>query len=429
MKKRRISLSVCLVLMIIAAFVAFQITYSYLTNRYESTIYGFNKWSQVNSSLDDIEKAVGEDSDGKWQRIYTTLAEADRYTRSSYVGDLDEEELRTYVLTGYAYGTGDKYAAYMPPSEYEAFQKSSVEGSVVGIGVRIAYDNTLGGIYITAVMPDSPAQAAGLMPGDVITEVEGNDVSEFGYYNAYNLIKTGKEGDPCNMTVATASSNYADHVAVTLSRAVVKTNTVETRMLDDETAYVHILEFDVPTSDQFIAAMDGLIADGAKRFVFDVRNNPGGNVTAVCGVLDYLLPEGPIIRSYSKSGEESTVNSDAKCLDAPMAVLINGNTASGGELFTAALRDYNKATIIGTKSYGKGTMQSVIPLSDGGALKISTEMYNPPYGENYEGVGITPDKTVELSREALEKYYRLTDEEDAQLMAALDEVRNMSLPQ
>ena len=214
---------------------------------------------------------------------------------------------------------------------------------------------------------------------------------------------------------------------MTLSRAVVKTQTVTTRMLDADTAYVRIIEFDIPTTEEFTTAMDALIADGAKRFVFDVRNNPGGNVTAVCGVLDYLLPEGPIIRTYTGSGEENTVNSDAKCLDAPMAVLINGNTASGGELFTAALRDYNKATVIGTTSFGKGTMQTVVPLSNGGALKISTEMYNPPYGENYEGVGITPDKTVELSEEALANFYRLTDEEDVQLMAALDEVRNMPL--
>ncbi len=427
MKKRRISPSVCLVLMIIAAFVSFQITYSFLTNRYESTIYGFNKWSQVNSSLDDIEKIVGEDSDGKWQRIYTTLAEVDRYTRAGYVGTLNEEDLLTHTLDGYVYGTGDKYAAYMPPSEYEAFTKSSVEGSIVGIGVRIAYDNTFGGIYITAVVPDSPAEAAGLAAGDVIVAVEGNNVSEFGYYQAYNLIKSGAEGENCNLTVVTKSSDYTDHVDVTLSRAIVKTKTVTTRMLDADTAYVQIIEFDIPTTEEFTTAMDALIADGAKRFVFDVRNNPGGNVTAVCGVLDYLLPEGPIIRTYTGSGEENTVNSDAKCLDAPMAVLINGNTASGGELFTAALRDYNKATVIGTTSFGKGTMQTVVPLSNGGALKISTEMYNPPYGENYEGVGITPDKTVELSEEALANFYRLTDEEDVQLMAALDEVRNMPL--
>lgn len=424
MKGRRISLSVCLVLMLIAAFVAFQITYTHLTNRYESRIYGFNKWSEINSSLDNIEEIAGDKTDSKWQKVYTTLSETDQFVRANFVGELDEDRLLTYVMTGYVYGTGDKYAAYMSPSEYEAYTKSSSEGSMVGIGVRIAYDNTIGGIYITSVIPGSPSEEAGLMPGDVITGVEGNRVAEFGYYNSYNLIKSGKEGETVQFTVATGSSGYEDEVTVSVTRKVVQTDTVLTRMLTDEIAYVQILEFDSTTTGEFTAAMDELIAGGAKRFVFDVRNNPGGNVEGVCGVLDYLLPEGPIIRCISKTGEEQVIQSDAKALDAPMVVLINGNTASGGELFTAALRDYKKATVIGTQSYGKGTMQSVIPLSNGGGIKVSTQMYNPPYGENYEGVGITPDKTVELSEEALENYYRLTDEEDAQLMAAVDEVKN-----
>ena len=118
------------------------------------------------------------------------------------------------------------------------------------------------------------------------------------------------------------------------------------------------------------------------------------------------------------------ISSDAKNLDAPMVVLVNENTASAGELFTAALRDYNKASIIGTKTYGKGSMQSVIPLSNGGAIKLSSEMYYPPYGENYDGVGIVPDKTVELSAEAQANFYKLTDEEDIQLMSALDEIQS-----
>lgn len=423
MKKRRISLSMCLVLMLIAAFISFQITYTHLTDQYESTIYGFNKWSAVNSSLDNIEETVGDSTTSKWQNVYTTLAEADSYVRAHYVGDIDEEELLDYVMTGYFYGTGDKYAAYMPPSEYEAFTKSA-EGSMVGIGVRIAYDNTLGGIYVTSVIPDSPAEKAGLMPGDVITHVEGNSVEEYGYYNCYNLIKSGKENEPVSFVVATKAANYTDRIPVTVIRAAVKTETVLSRMLDDKIAYVQILEFNTATPDEFTTTMDALLAQGAERFIFDVRNNPGGNVDGVCGVLDYLLPEGPIIRCISKNGDEQVIQSDAKELVAPMAVLINGNTASGGELFTAALRDYNKATILGTTSYGKGTMQTVIPLSNGGGIKFSTQMYNPPYGENYEGVGITPDKTVELSDDALSHYYRMTDEEDTQLQAAIDDVKN-----
>ena len=422
--KRKISFSVCLILMLIAAFVSFQLTYTYLTDKYEGTVYGFRKWSDINSRFDDIEAITDDVSDTKWQDIYSVLAEADSYVRSGYVKDIDDDYLLDYVLAGYMYGINDKYSSYMPKSEYDAFVLSSQQGSMVGIGVRISYDNTIGGMYITSVIPGSPSEAAGITAGDVIIGVDGKSVSEIGYYSAYNIIKEGKEGEAVTLSIATAVSGYTETKNYIVNREIVKTETVLTRMLTNDIAYVNILSFDSTTGEEFSQKMDALIADGALRFIFDVRNNPGGSVDGVSEVLDYLLPEGPIIRCISKNGEEFVIESDEKDLIAPMVVIVNENTASGGELFTAALRDYDKATVIGTTTYGKGTMQTVIPLSNGGAIRFSTQMYNPPYGENYEGIGIVPDKTVELSPEASANFYKLTDEEDTQLMSALDEVRN-----
>jgi len=421
--KRKISVSACIVLMLMASFVSIQITSSYMTNKYESVVYGYSKWSDINSDFDTIEKVAGNDAGTNWQNVYSDLSEVDAYVRTNYIGDIDDDNLRDYVIAGYLYGLEDKYAAYIPEEEYKAYTES-FEGSMVGVGIRVTDDGASGGMYVTSVVPEGPAEKAGILTGDIVVAVDGNNISEFGYYNAYNLIKQGKENDPVVLTVATVVSNYEQTKEYTLVRTKVDTDTVLTRMLTDEIAYVNILNFDMTTGKEFKKEMDDLAKKGAEKYIFDVRNNPGGTTGGVKEVLDYLLPEGPIIRCFTKDGEQSVEYSDAKELVAPMIVLVNENTASGGELFTAALRDYEKATVIGTKTYGKGTVQTVIPISSGGGIKLSVMMYNPPKSDNYEGVGIEPDKTVYLSEEAKAKFYRLKDSEDDQLQAALDDILN-----
>lgn len=421
--KRKVSVSACVVLMLMASFVSIQITSSYMTNKYESVVYGYSKWSDINSDFDTIEKIAGNEAGTNWQNVYSDLSEVDAYVRTNYIGDIDDDNLRDFVIAGYLYGIEDKYAAYIPEEDYKAYTES-FEGSMVGVGIRVTDDGAMGGMYVTSVVPEGPAEKAGIITGDIIVAVDGNNISEFGYYNAYNIIKQGKENDPVVLTVATAMSGYAQTKEYTLVRTKVDTDTVLTRMLTDKVAYVNILNFDMTTGKEFKKEMDELAKKGAEKYIFDVRNNPGGTIGGVKEVLDYLLPEGPIIRCFTKDGEQSVEYSDAKELVAPMIVLVNENTASGGELFTAALRDYEKATVIGTKTYGKGTVQTVIPVSSGGGIKLSVMMYNPPKSDNYEGIGIEPDKTVYLSDEAKSKFYRLKDSEDDQLQAALDDILN-----
>ena len=171
-------------------------------------------------------------------------------------------------------------------------------------------------------------------------------------------------------------------------------------------------------------AIADLTAKGAKSLIFDVRYNPGGALTGIVDTLDYLLPEGPIIRIVDREGNEEVIESDADWLDIPMAVLVNGSTASAAELFTSALQDYEMAVVIGTTTYGKGTMQSVVSLPDGSGISISYRMYNPPYSPNYEGIGITPDITLDLDASLAEKnFYKITDDEDNQLQMAVSILR------
>lgn len=351
---------------------------------------------------------------------YKTLFEIDDYVRSYYLKDIDEEVLEEGIIAGYLYGLGDRYAYYYAPDDYNAYNEEN-NGKMTGIGVRVIYDNSYGGIYITSVMDGSPALESGLRENDIIIGVEGEDIGDIGYYEAINRIKDGDEGTTVTLTVARAPE-YEIFDDVTVTRAVIDNNTVECELIYGDVGYISISEFNKTTSDELISAVEKIVSEGAKKLIFDVRNNPGGDLNGVAGALDYLLPEGPIIHIVSKQGVEQTLMSDENSVDMPMAVLCNGNTASAGELFTSALKDYEKAVIVGTKTFGKGSMQSVIPLSNGGGVSFTTNRYDPPYSENYDGVGITPDIVIDLTDELYEKFYTMSHDEDIQLQAALKEL-------
>ena len=196
--------------------------------------------------------------------------------------------------------------------------------------------------------------------------------------------------------------------------------------LDSSVGIIKISEFDGNTPTQFVAAVEDLQSKGCEKLVIDLRYNPGGELSSIVTTLDYILPEGPIVRIFDADGNEvKTYYSEATELDMPMAVLVNGSTASAAELFTSAVRDYNKAVIVGTTTYGKGCMQTTIPLSDNSAVSVTYRMYNPPFSDNYHGVGIVPDVEVELDESLTGKnIYKITDEEDNQLAAAVKSLDN-----
>ncbi len=394
---RKISVGSVIVILALAVLITFQLTYMTVNNKYE--------------------KALNELKDT--QLLYDKLASVDSVYRSSYIGEIDESKLVDSVLKGYVEGTGDKYGAYYNRDEFAQLVKDS-NAQLVGIGINVIYDYEYAAIRIINVMPDSPALEAGLMPGDIIAYVNGQPVSELSYSNALNMLR-GEEKTFAEMTVLRDSAL----IDYRIERRKITEYTVYSRVYsnDKTVGIIQILEFDMGTPQQFKAALKEQISNGVEKLVVDVRNNPGGQLDSIKEVLDYLLPEGAIIRIYDAAGNEKILASDAECIDMPMMVLINENTASAAELFASALRDYDKAKLVGKTTYGKGTMQTMIPLYDGSAISISQDMYSPPVSDNYEGIGVAPDIEVSLDGQlANESVFLLTDTEDAQLIAAIEEL-------
>ncbi len=344
------------------------------------------------------------------------------FTLYSYY-DLDDEALTNGALKGLAQGTGDRYAEYYTEEEFSAMMDDS-NGDMQGIGISIIHNTEYNVIEIINVFPDSPALEAGLEPGDLITYVgigeDATPVGELGYTNAVMALQ-GTAGTLCEFTV-NYGDNYAQTKEYSIERGFVKEQTVTHRICetDKTVGIIKILEFDATTPDQFLTAIDDLKANGAEKLVFDVRYNPGGNLDSICEILDFLVPEGPIIRIKDKSGKEESIDSDKSEFNMPMAVLCNSSTASAAELFTSALMDYDKATSVGNVTYGKGSMQTTIPLTDGSGIKLTTKMYFPPFSEGYDGIGITPDIEIDMdeSTEGI-SIYKITDAQDTQLQRAI----------
>lgn len=356
---------------------------------------------------------------------FDKLLSVDEIVRANYIGDIDDDALKASVVRGYLSGIGDKYSLYMTSTEYDEFMKEQ-SGNAVGIGVNVIYGDASGIIEIINVLPDSPAEEAGMREGDIIVSVAGKKVADIGYYAALDMIR-GEEGTKAELTVV----RDGKEIPFTCERRAVKTLSVTYHVFggSGNVGVIRLTEFNSTTPEQFKNAVSKLKDDGCDRFVFDLRNNGGGELNSILEVLDYLLPEGPIAHIYYRTGKESHYTSDAACLEARVAVLTNGRTASAAELFTSALRDYTRhgdydAVLVGTKTYGKGVLQSFYKLKDGSAFKISTGKYNPPYSENYDGIGITPDIVIELSKEAASVgFYKLTDENDNQLIAAVNAIK------
>ena len=351
------------------------------------------------------------------QKLYEKLNNVDKVVRSRYIGDIDETRLMDSIINGYIQGLGDKYSVYLPNEQFTALQYES-QGKIVGIGVNVVYQNKLKVIEVTSVMKNSPAEAAGILPGDIITHVDDNYVSEIGYYAAIEKFPRSV-GRQVNLIVR-RGTDYSEELRFTLTSSIVDYPSIEGTLLDDGIGLIKIHEFTKATPDEFIKELRSLQSKGAKKFIFDVRNNPGGDLGGVKDTLDFLLPEGPILKAVSKDGQTKEYTSDANCTEAPMAVLISGSTVSAAELFAAALRDYDKAILVGEKTYGKGTMQEILGLPDNTGISISVKMYNPPFGENYEGVGVFPDIEASLNEEEMLNFHNLTPEQDRVLQAAIE---------
>ncbi len=340
------------------------------------------------------------------------------FIEENYIREYDKDQLWDDMYSAMFDSIEDPYSTYMTAEEYAAYVADR-SGNYVGIGISVVYDKATGGAYIHRVTTDSPAAKAGLQPGDIVTAVGELTLSFDTYNQALNLVR-GEEGTAVKLTVL----RNGESLQVEVIRGKMKTENVFYEKLEGNVAYVEILSFSEDiTVSQFEAALKQAAEEGCTSYVFDLRNNPGGSLDVICKCLDLLLPEGDIVHIVSADGKSESRKSDKEhFLDAPMAVLCNGNTASAAELFTADLRDYGLATIVGETTFGKGTMQSITPLTDGSALKITHRYYNPASNVSYDGVGIKPHEGCEviLTEEELDNFYKMTHEEDRQLQKALD---------
>lgn len=412
-QKRGVRISTCVMLILICCILTFMTTFVILSGRY------------ANAFREYANKISGGDFS---QSLMAKLSSIDSVMRDEFLYDIDDEELAASILQGYMDGLGDRYADYYTAEEFDALLEDT-NGEMQGIGVSIVNDPDNHALQIIAVFPDSPALEAGLRPGDRIAyvKVDGEYVSvaELGYQAAVSNMQ-GKVYTMAEF-IAYREGNFDSPTEYYIKRGYVTERTVESHICttDNTVGIIRITSFDRGTPVQFNEAVQTMLDSGAAKLVFDVRNNPGGDLDSVCSVLDTLLPEGTVVRTVDKNGNEEIVyTSDKNEIDVPMAVIANGNTASAGELFTAALRDYGKAVIVGQKTFGKGSMQTIRSFTDGTGFKFTYRYYCPPVSDNYDGVGIEPDVEVQLSEAASAKnIYTLEDSEDDQLQAAIEALR------
>lgn len=333
--------------------------------------------------------------------------------------DTSEEEAGIYQ--GFLSGLNDPYAVYYTPDELTSFLDET-NGSYCGIGALVSQNVQTGVSTIVRVFEGSPAEEAGILPGDALYKVDGIEVIGMDLSLLVNNYVKGEEGS--QLTITVYRENSGEYKDITLTRRPIDVQTVSGKMLDEEIGYISVAEFDRVTADQFKSKIEELQGEGMKRLIIDLRNNPGGEVTTVVSMADYILKDGGrILTVANKKGTEETYDAeDGHSLEIPMVVLVNGNSASASEVFTGAMKDYGVATIVGTKTFGKGIVQTLMPLSDGSAIKLTTDHYYTPNGNDIHGKGIEPDLEVELDEEAAQEVV-IPEEKDNQLQKAVEVVK------
>ena len=346
----------------------------------------------------------------RYEKIENKLDTIDKTISDYYLNqdDIDLDQLEEGIYAGYVDGLDENYTTYYTAEEFADVMEAS-SGSYSGIGAYVSQNMNTGIITIVKPFEGSPAEKAGIQKEDVLYKVEGEEVTGQDLTTVVARLK-GEEGTMANITIYRQSEDK--YIDLSVERAVVNVPTVAHQMLDNHIGYIQIAEFEEVTAEQFREAVSDLQEQGMEKLIFDLRDNGGGLLDSVCDVLDTILPKMMLVYTEDKDGNRREEwAEDDEAVDLPMAVLINGNTASASEIFTGALKDYDKAEIIGTTSYGKGIVQSIIPFSDGSALKVTSSKYYTPSGICIHGVGIEPDQTVEYDR---------TLEYDNQLQAAID---------
>ena len=350
----------------------------------------------------------------------TKLEQLENLIMTCFIGDADKTAMEDAAANAMVNALGDRWSYYIPASEYEAHMEQ-MNNAYVGIGVTVTVLQDGTGMRVTQVEPGGPALEAGVLPEDVIVEVEGKLLSDIGA-DAAKQMNRGEEGTQVTVGVLRGE----EKLTLTITRKTIRTAVATGQMLEGNIGFVTIANFDSRCADETIARIEELIAQGATSLIFDVRNNPGGFKNELVDILDYLLPEGDLFRSESYTGKQTVDTSDEKCLKMPMAVIVNGQSYSAAEFFAAALEEYDWATVVGEQTSGKGYFQNTFQLSDGSAVGLSVGKYYTPNGVSLAEVGgLTPGVTVTVDKETAALIYAglLDPEEDPQVQAAVEALK------
>jgi len=392
---KKISLGITITLVAIASAITFILTSSISLKMY-------------NAEVKDVKERA---------EAYTKLDQIDTFVRDNYFGEVDNDEVVNAISEGYMKVLGDKYARYLS-AEASQKQKNEEDGIVVGIGVSVANDES-GYILISEVKPNSPASESSLKVGELIVAINSETVIPLGFDESI-LKLYGDEGTSVSLTIR---SEGVDREVV-MTRRQIEVASVSSKMIGD-LGYIKISEFNTKTSEQFSKEIKSVTDAGAKGLVFDLRNNGGGLLKPTLAILDKLLPKGDIATATYKDGRiEVLGTSDEKEILLPMNVLVNSQTASAAELFASALRDYNKATLVGVNTFGKGIMQKTYELLDGSSISFTVATYKTTVAPNFDGVGLKPNYEVTMPDDSLATLATLDEVSDAQLQKAIEVLKS-----
>jgi len=374
----------------------------------------FLGWGNINQGViyfnpDTVDQSIV----AKFNKVRSIL-------KNEYYENVDENKLLEGAIAGMADSLGDPYTAYYTKEEWKMYSES-ITGSYVGIGVSISLgeDN-----LVTIVEPfeGSPAEEVGMKKGDKIIRVDGKDVRGVKDGDAVVNMIRGPENTKVKITVYRPSNG--EMLEFDLTRKKIKIANIKSRMLEDNIGYIRIVKFDSEINKYFNEHLNKLISSGMKALVIDVRDNPGGYYDQVVAICDRLLPEGTIVYTEDKYKRQDVKKSDAKELGMPIAVLINGNSASASEILAGAIKDHKKGTLVGTKTFGKGLVQASSTLDDGSGLKVTIARYFTPSGVCIHGAGIMPDIEIDVPEEYKDSPISdIPPEKDIQLKAAVENLK------
>lgn len=348
------------------------------------------------------------------------LDQLEHLIRQRFIGEVDTTAIEDAAAEAMIEALGDRWSYYIPASQYQA-NEENLKNAYVGIGITIQKRQDGNGFDVLLVEPGGGAKAAGILPGDILTHVEGEDVNVLGVSGARDKIR----GD-ANTQVELTVLRDGESMTFSVTRQTIQAQVASGTLLDGNVGYVKIVNFNDRSADETIAVIDQLRQEGAQKLIFDVRYNPGGYKTELVRLLDYLLPEGEVFRSLHYDGKETVDTSDAACLDIPMAVLMNGSSYSAAEFFAAALKEYDKAVLVGEPTVGKGNFQNTFRFTDGSGAALSVGKYFTPKGVCLADVGgLQPEVPVPVEEATAADIYAgiLEPMEDPQILAAIEALK------